>query len=82
MNESLSIDEIIRQAEEIRKKTVKQAQSALEDVNTSANEITKREIEVPKPDIENIKIQPKSENVPKNRFIPKSRRKLLKGLPR
>ena len=59
MNESLSIDEIIRQAEEIRKKTVKQAQSALEDVNTSANEITKREIEVPKPDIENIKIQPK-----------------------
>ena len=37
MNESLSIDEIIRQAEEIRKKTVKQAQSALEDVNTSAN---------------------------------------------
>lgn len=63
MNESLSIDEIIRQAEEIRKKTVKQAQSALEDVNTSANEITKREIEVPKPDIENIKIQPKSENV-------------------
>ena len=45
MNESLSIDEIIRQAEEIRKKTVKQAQSALEDVNTSANEITKREIE-------------------------------------
>jgi agmatine/peptidylarginine deiminase len=137
MNESLSIDEIIRQAEEIRKKTVKQAQSALEDVNTSANEITKREIEVPKPDIENIKIQPKSENVktyekstasdktkvgpaikveddgktkhidfkpksksddfasqktvqksfftsnvPKNRFIPKSRLKLLKGLPR
>lgn len=63
MNESLSIDEIIRQAEEIRKKTVKQAQSALEDVNTSANEITKREIEVPKPDIENIKIQPKSENI-------------------
>ena len=63
MNESLSIDEIIRQAEEIRKKTVKQAQSALEDVNTSANEITKREIEVPKPDIENIKIQPKNENV-------------------
>lgn len=63
MNESLSIDEIIRQAEEIRKKTVKQAQSALEDVNTSANEITKREIEVPKPDIENIKIQPKGEKV-------------------
>ena len=65
MNESLSIDGIIRQAEEIRKKTVKQAQSALEDVNTSANEITKREIEVPKPDIENIKIQPMKKVLPR-----------------
>ena len=56
MNDSLSIDEIIKQAEEIREKTVKKAQSALEDVNNSANEITEREIEVPKPEPENIKI--------------------------
>ena len=49
MNDSLSIDEIIKQAEEIREKTVKKAQSALEDVNNSAKEITEREIEVPKP---------------------------------
>ena len=38
------------------KKTVKKAQSALEDVNNSAKEITEREIEVPKPEPENIKI--------------------------
>ena len=56
MNDSLSIDEIIKQAEEIREKTVKKAQSALEDVNNSAKEITEREIEVPKPEPENIKI--------------------------
>lgn len=61
MDESLSIDEIIRQAEEIRKKTVKQAQSALEDVKSSAEEITQREIEVPKPDVENLKFTRKSE---------------------
>lgn len=62
MNDSLSIDEIIKQAEEIREKTVKKAQSALEDVNNSAKEITEREIEVPKPEPENIKIASKSEN--------------------
>ena len=60
MNDSLSIDEIIKQAEEIREKTVKKAQSALEDVNNSAKEITEREIEVPKPEPENIKIASKS----------------------
>ena len=61
MNDSLSIDEIIKQAEEIREKTVKKAQSALEDVNNSAKEITEREIEVPKPEPENIKIASKSD---------------------
>lgn len=59
MNESLSIDEIIKQAEAIREKTVKKAQSALEEVKTSGDEITKREIEVPTIDVENIKIEPK-----------------------
>lgn len=48
----------------------------MEDVNTSANEITKREIEVPKPDIENIKIQPKSENVKTyEKVLPRIKRK-------
>ena len=57
MNENLSIDEIIRQAEEIRKKTVKKAQSALEEINTSAQEITEKEIEVPKINPESIVIK-------------------------
>jgi Zn-dependent metalloprotease len=65
MNDSLSIDEIIKQAEEIREKTVKKAQSALEDVNNSAKEITEREIEVPKPEPENIKIASKSDKFSK-----------------
>ena len=42
MNDSLSIDEIIKQAEEIREKTVKKAQSALEDVNNSARSEERR----------------------------------------
>lgn len=54
MDKNLSVDEIIRQAEEIRKKTIRQAQSALEDVNASAEEITGREIEIPAPDDESI----------------------------
>ena len=61
MNDSLSIDDIIKQAEVLREKTVKKAQSALEDVNNSAKEITEREIEVPKPEPENIKIASKSD---------------------
>ncbi len=48
MSENLSIDEIIRQAEEIRKKTVNKAHSAIEEINTSAQEITQRTIEIPK----------------------------------
>lgn len=63
MNENLSVDEIIRQAEEIRKKTVSQAKSALEEINTSAQEITERKIEVPKADVKNINIEPKNEYV-------------------
>lgn len=63
MNENLSVDEIIRQAEEIRKKTVNKAQSALEEINTSAQEITERKIEVPKVEPDNIVIEPKKEQV-------------------
>ncbi len=70
MNENLSIDEIIRQAEEIRKKTVKKAQSALEEINTSAQEITQKEIEVPKLDPESIVI--KTDNKPKKAEAPKN----------
>ncbi|MDE6767104.1 MAG: hypothetical protein K2J35_02780, partial [Eubacterium sp.] len=60
MSENFSIDEIIRQAEEIRKKTLKTAQSAMKDIDSSAREITAREIEVPQVDPENIIIEPKS----------------------
>ncbi|MDD6727932.1 MAG: hypothetical protein PUE08_01755 [Eubacteriales bacterium] len=63
MNENLSIDEIIKQAEEIRKKTVHKAQSALEEINNSAQEITDRQIEVPAVEPENIVIEPKRECV-------------------
>lgn len=61
MGENISVDEIIRQAEEIRKKTVSKAQSALEEINTSAQEMTERKIEVPKVEAENIVIEPKKE---------------------
>ncbi|MGN1202360.1 MAG: hypothetical protein ACI4RF_03635, partial [Eubacterium sp.] len=59
MSENLSIDEIIKQAEEIRKKTIKTAQSAMKDINSSAREITGRDIEIPKIEPENIVIEPK-----------------------
>lgn len=51
MSDNLSIDDIIKQAEEIRKKTVKRAQSALESIDNSAKEITEKTIEIPKADI-------------------------------
>lgn len=59
MSENLSIDEIIRRAEEIRKKTVKTAQSAMEDIDLSAREITERNIEVPKAEVREITIASK-----------------------
>lgn len=59
MSENLSIDEIIRQAEEIRKKTVKTARSAMEDIDSAAREITGRDIELPAIEPENIIIEPK-----------------------
>lgn len=62
MNESLSIDEIIKQAEEIRNKTLKQAQSALKDAENSGREITQREIKVPKPDVNSVKVQKSAES--------------------
>lgn len=58
MSENLSVDEIIRQAEEIRKKTITTARSAMEDIDSSAREITQRDIEVPKIETENIVIEP------------------------
>lgn len=45
MNENLSIDEIIRQAEEIRKKTVKKAQSAIEEIKENAGKDIPKQIE-------------------------------------
>lgn len=59
MSENFSIDEIIRQAEEIRKRTLKTAQSAMNDIDSSAREITAREIEIPQVEPENIIIEPK-----------------------
>lgn len=77
MSENLSIDEIIRRAEEIRTKTVKTAQSALEDIDSTAKEITQRNIEVPKPDVKNIQIKSntheyrKKENIEKTAVVSK-----------
>lgn len=62
MSENLSIEEIIHQAEEIRKKTVSKAQSALEDIDNSVKEITEREIEVPKIQPEDIVIEVPSDD--------------------
>ena len=45
MNENLSIDEIIRQAEEIRKKTVEKAQSAIEEIKEKAGKDIPKQIE-------------------------------------
>jgi len=45
MNENLSIDEIIRQAEEIRKKTVEKAQSAIEEIKENAGKDIPKQIE-------------------------------------
>lgn len=59
MSENLSIEEIIKQAEDIRKKTLKTARSVMEDIDSTAREITEREIEVPKVEPENIVIVPK-----------------------
>lgn len=59
MSENLSIEEIIKQAEEIRKKTIKTAQSAMRDIDSSAKEITERDMEVPKVQPESIVIEPK-----------------------
>ncbi len=45
MSENLSIDEIIRQAEEIRKKTVEKAQSAIEEIKENAGKDIPKQIE-------------------------------------
>ena len=63
MKENLSIDDIIKQAEEIREKTVKRAQSAIESTEAQAKEATSKTIEIPKP-------QPKkAENIEKTRVV-------------
>lgn len=64
MNENLSIDEIIKQAEEIRNKTVKKAQSALEEINSSAQQIIEKTIEVPEAEHKDIEI-----NINKSRTV-------------
>ncbi|MDE5974191.1 MAG: hypothetical protein K2G73_05930 [Eubacterium sp.] len=45
MSENLSIDEIIKQAEEIRKKTVEKAQSAIEEIKENAGKDIPKQIE-------------------------------------
>lgn len=60
MSENLSIDEIINQAEAIRKKTLKTARSAMKDIDSTAREITERDIELPKIEHKDIVIEPKA----------------------
>ena len=47
MSENLSIDEIIKQAEEIRKKTVQKAQSAIEEIKENAGKDMPEKVETP-----------------------------------
>lgn len=47
MSENLSIDEIIKQAEEIRKKTVQKAQSAIEEIKENAGKDMPEKVEAP-----------------------------------
>lgn len=54
MSENLSIDEIIRQAEEIRKKVVKQAESTKESIESGAFENVEKTIQVPKLEPETV----------------------------
>lgn len=61
MSENLSIDEIIKQAEEIRKKTLNKARAAMEDIDSSAKEITARDIKAPEIKPEDVVIKPKKE---------------------
>lgn len=51
MSENLSIDEILKQAEEIREKTVKRARQAYEEIDTKAEAVTQKTITVPKPQV-------------------------------
>ncbi len=69
MNESLSIDEIIRQAEEVRKKSVRQAQSSQ---RKSENEpSTAKNVEVPvKNEDEDVKINNRSAVSDKTKISP------------
>lgn len=62
MSENLSIDDIIKQAEEIREKTVKRAQSALESIDNSAKEATEKTIEIPKADTKSTAKAPKDKS--------------------
>ncbi|MCH5321128.1 MAG: hypothetical protein J1E36_05155 [Eubacterium sp.] len=64
MSESLSIEEILKQAEEIRKKTIKTAQSTMKDIDSSAREMTEKPIEVPKVEPENIVVEKKPVSKP------------------
>lgn len=56
MSENYSIDEIIRQAEQLRKKTLKTAQAVMEDIDSAAEKVIAREFEVPSPSVEPEKI--------------------------
>ena len=58
MSENLSIDEILKQAEEIRKKTIKRAQDAIKDIDYSANEPVEKTIQMPKLDAEGVAVVP------------------------
>lgn len=61
MSENLSIDEILRQAEEIRKKTIKTARSTMKDIDSTAREIREKKIEVPKVEHKGIELGSKPE---------------------
>ncbi len=62
MSENLSIEEILRQAEEIRKKTIRTAQSAIKDIDSCVKETEKKSTELSKVKHETTEIKPESDN--------------------
>ncbi len=70
MNESLSIDEIIRQAEEVRKKSIKQAQASQKSADESLKKADEVKIPVPEKDDEDIKINNKNAVSDKTKISP------------
>ena len=74
MKDNLSIDEILRQAEEIRKKAEKTAKSVIDDIESQSKEFTSKKMEIPSADTDDTKpakqIKPAKNKIGSTRVIP------------